>query len=299
MKKQISHIAALCALLTIFCGCNSESIYYEGDNYVLFSDSLLDMPVTESEDRLFDVYIGTTRVANVDRTYIVDVDMSQTNALEGYHFDILSHNVTIKAGERTGCVQLKGYYKNINVNDSLAITLKLVGAEEQISPLYKDRANVRLHKCMPFHIDDYVGDVRVTATFPFSTSQMTKFLRKTEKVDENTLVIKALFDDTHDLTIRFHSNDEDPFANDIDMVEQTAFTDAAFGEVAMRTLPGAPSYYLPSERAFVLYLEAFVPLIGSFGGYYYIFEWITPEQAEAEENGLSTPYSIRHLPTLK
>lgn len=299
MKKYISHIALLCILLTGFCGCDSENIYYEGNNYVLFSDSLLDMPVTEDEERLFDVYIGTTRAVDVDRNYIVDVDMSQTNAVEGFHFDIVSNNVTIKAGERSGRVQLKGYYKNMNANDSLAVTLKLVGAEEEISPLYKDRANVRLYKCMPFHIDDYVGDVRVSATFPFSTSQMTQFLVKTEKKDENTLVVKSPFDDTHDLTLKFHSNDTDPFDNDIDMVEQIAFTDANYGEVAMQTLPGMPSYYLPSERAFVLYLEAFIPLIGSFGAYYYIFEWITPEQAEAEKNGQTTPYNLRHLPIQK
>lgn len=299
MKKYLSHIAVLCCLLTAFCGCDSEQIYYEGPNVVLFSDSLMDMPVTEDENRLFDVYIGTTQAADVDRNYIVDVDMSRTNAIEGFHFDLLSRNVTIKAGERKGRVQLKGYYNHMNVNDSLAVTLQLVGAERETSSLYGDKANVRLYKCMPFNIDDYVGDVRVSATFPFSTVQITQYLVKTEKKDANTLVIKEPFDDTHNLTLKFHSNDKDPFDNNIDMVEQIAFTDATYGEVAMQTLESIPSYYLPADRAFILYLESFIPLIGSFGAYYYIFEWITPEQAEAEKNGVSSPYSLNRIPLRK
>lgn len=294
MKKQISYIAsaALCCLIAAFSSCDSDDnkVYYGGPNYVLFSDSLMDMPVTEDGSRVFDVYIGTTLAAKVDRHYIVDVETSKTNAIEGYHFDLLSRNVTIKAGERAGHVTMKGYYDHMDVNDSLAVTLKLVGAEGEISGIYKNEANVRMYKCMPFCIDDYVGDIRVSATFPFSTQQITQYLIKTEKKDDRTLILKAPFDSTHDLTLKFHDNSEDPFDNDIDMVEQIAFTDAAFGEVAMRTLASVPSYYIQSERAFILYLESFIPLIGSFGSYYYIFEWITPEQAEAEKNGLTSPY---------
>lgn len=294
MKKRISHIAAvsLCCLSAVFSGCdsNDNKVYYDGPNYVLFPDTLMDMPVTEDANRRFEVSVATTQTADVDRNYIVDVDPACTNAIEGYHFDLLSRNVTIKAGERTGKVLLKGYYGHMGVNDSLAVTLKLVGAENEVSPIYKDRTNIRIYKCMPFRIDDYVGDVRVSATFPFSTQQITQYLVKTEKKDERTLLVKAPFDESHDLTLKFHPNDEDPFDNDIDMVEQTAFIDANYGEVAMRTIAGIPSYYIPSERAFVLYLESFIPLIGSFGAYYYIFEWVTPEQAEAEKNGLASPY---------
>ena len=107
--------------------------------------------------------------------------MKRTNAIEGYHFDILSRNVTIKAGERTGKVKLKGYYNHLSVNDSLAVTLYFVNNEEKFSELYNDWTNVRLHKCMPFNIDDYTGNMRMTCTFPFSTSSVTTFLVTTEK----------------------------------------------------------------------------------------------------------------------
>ena len=288
--KYISKFFIFALWLMTVVACDNDKIYFTGPNYVMFADSLLDMPVTENEELLFEVVIGATHTSNVDRNYIVDVDLKRTNAIEGYHFDIISRNVTIKAGERTTKVLLKGYYHHMNVEDSLAVTLCFLGNEDEFTELYNDWTNVRLHKCMPFNIDDYTGNMRMTCTFPFSTSSVTTFLVTTEKKNDSTLIVKSPFDDSHNLTLKFHTAKDDPFDTTIDMTEQIAFTDSYYGEVAMSTIEGVDSYYLPSERAFVLILNVFIPKIGSFGNYYYIFEWVTPEQAEAEKNGISNPY---------
>ncbi|MBR5803274.1 MAG: DUF4984 domain-containing protein [Bacteroidaceae bacterium] len=288
--KYISKFFIFALWLMTVVACDNDKIYFTGPNYVMFADSLLDMPVTENEELLFEVVIGATHTSNVDRSYIVDVDLKRTNAIEGYHFDIISRNVTIKAGERTTKVLLKGYYHHMNVEDSLAVTLCFLGNEDEFTELYNDWTNVRLHKCMPFNIDDYTGNMRMTCTFPFSTSSVTTFLVTTEKKNDSTLIVKSPFDDSHNLTLKFHTAKDDPFDTTIDMTEQIAFTDSYYGEVAMSTIEGVDSYYLPSERAFVLILNVFIPKIGSFGNYYYIFEWVTPEQAEAEKNGISNPY---------
>ena len=288
MKHLRKIFVALCLLTLV--ACDNDKLYYSGPNYVMFADSLYDMPVTEDEDLLFEIPIASTQTSDYDRNYIIDIDMKRTNAIEGYHFDILSRNVTIKAGERSAKVLLKGYYNHVNVSDSLAITLQFLGNEDHFSALYNDWTNIRLHKCMPFDIDDYTGNMRVTCTFPFSTSSVTKFLVTTEKKNDSTLVVKSPFDDAHDLTLKFLTAKDNPFDTTIDMVEQIAFTDSYYGEVAMSTIEGVDSYYLPSDRAFVLILNVFIPKVGSFGNYYYIFEWVTPEQAEAEKNGITNPY---------
>lgn len=288
--KNIKPIILLLATTIGWTACDSEQIHYEGPNYVMFTDSLFDMPITEDAERTFDVQVGTTQATDYDRYYAVDVDLTRTNAIEGYHFDILSRNVLIKAGERTGKVTLKGHYDHLNANDSLAVTFTLLNLKEEQASMYNNWANVRLHKCMPFNIEDYVGDVRMTCTFPFSTSQVTSYLLKTEKKNDSTLIVKAPFDEAHDLTLKFHTAKNNPFDTTIDMVEQTAFTDSYYGEVAMATIDGIDSYYLPADRAFVLILNVFIPKVGAFGNYYYIFEWVKSEQAEAEKNGLTTPY---------
>ncbi len=288
--KQIYKLLLLAFWLISLTACEKDEIHYTGPNYVMFADSLFDMPVTENEEKTFEVIIGATHTSDIDRTYIVDVDMKRTNAIEGYHFDILSRNVTIKAGERTGKVVLKGYYNHMDVKDSLAVTLRFLDNENGFTELYNDWANIRLHKCMPFHINDYTGNMRLTCTFPFSTTQVTKFLVTTEQKNDSTLIVKSPFDDSHDLTLKFHTAKDNPFDTTIEMTEQIAFTDSYYGEVAMSTIDGVDSYYLPSDRAFVLILNVFIPKVGSFGDYYYIFEWVTPEQAEAEKNGITNPY---------
>lgn len=288
--RHIKYIFFMAACLVIMASCENNTIHYDGPDYIVFTDSLLDMPVTEDEEELFEVTFGTAHAADKDLNYMVDIDLRRTNAIEGYHFDIVSRNVTIKAGERMGTVKLKGYYNHMNINDSLAVTLKLLDMEGKTPEMYNDWTRVRLHKCMPFNLDDYTGNMRLSCTFPFSTSTVTKFLVTTEKKNDSTLIVKSPFDDAHDLTLKFHTARQNPFDTTIDMVEQIAFTDSYYGEVAMSTIDGVASYYLPADRAFVLILNVFIPKIGSFGNYYYIFEWVSPEQAEAEKNGISTPY---------
>lgn len=292
MKKNNIIGMALCCLIA-FTACDSERPVYEGEQYVLFTDTLHYAPVTEGDGFVYEVEIGTTTASNVDRHYIVDVNQKKSEAQEGYHYEIISRNVTIKAGEYVGTFKIKGIYENLQSNEVLAISLNIIGAEEEMNPLYRNECTVCLVKCLPFNIRDYVGDVRMAATFPFSTSNLTYTMLKTEYINDSTLRIKEPFDQNHDLVIRFHTGKDNPFDQDIEMTEQIAFTDASFGDVAMKTTTSAPSFYLPEERAFVICADVFIPAIGSFGTYTYIFEWRSPEQAEADKNGLTTPYSLK------
>ena len=49
---------------------------------------------------------------------------------KGRHFSLESNTVTIKAGERTANVRIRGIYDNIEVTDSLGMVLQLVSKEE-------------------------------------------------------------------------------------------------------------------------------------------------------------------------
>lgn len=292
-KYQTVHASLLTLMATMFimASCTSEmnETHYSGKEFVQFSDSLYSMPVTESED-VFEVPVVMSKASDVDRHVIVDVDLKKTNATEGYHFTIENRNLTIPAGEMRANLHIKGNYANLNAKDSLAITLRILNYEYSQLDLYARSANVRLYKIKPFCIDDYVGDMLLTCTFPFSTSQSTTLLTKSEKVNDSTLNVIAPFDDSRNLTLRFHTGKDNPFDRNIDMRTQVAFTDVNYGNVSMSSVEGAPSYYLPEERAFVLYLLAELEHYGAFGAYYYVFEWITPDEALARRNGLPTLY---------
>lgn len=290
MKKIPVLLLMLVTALAVSCTSQVEDIRYEGDGFVLFADSEYVMPVTEAE-KIYEIPVGFSIPSDHERTIAVAVDVRQSNAIEGYHFEILNPNVVVPAGKLTGMLQIKGDYAHIeSVSDSLCVTLRLLADPSAFSSLYGSTARVHLQKVRPFCIDDYVGNLSMTCTFPFSTSAVTRFNVKSEKVNDSTLVVRQPFDQSRDLVLRFHTGKDDPFDQNIDMREQVAFTDNTFGQVSMSTVEGIPSYYLPENRAFVLYLNAYLAHLGSFGSFYYIFEWISPDQALAEDNGLNTIY---------
>lgn len=282
-------LSLLAAFITTSCSSEVPETHYDGKNFVQFSDSLFSMPVTHDEP-VFEVPVIMSTPSNVDRHIIVDVDLTKTNATEGYHFTIENRNLTIPAGELRANVRIRGNYDHLNVKDSLALTLYIMNHENEQTSLYSKTANVRLYKIKPFCIDDYIGDMLLTCTFPFSTSQTTTFLTRSEKIDDHSLRVVGPFSDSRDLVIKFHDNPSEPFDRNIDMKTQIAFTDIQYGPISMSTVDGAPSYYIPEERAFVLYLLAEIEHMGAFGSFYYIFQWITPDEALARQNGLITLY---------
>lgn len=294
MKKGIY---SLCMLFTIlFVGCDSKEMLYSADSYVMFADSALVMPVTVDAERTFDVVVGTTQAMDYDRNYVVSVDVDHSNAIEGYHFDLLNKNVRIKAGERSGIVTMKGYFDHINRTDSLAVTLKLICDKDVKLNIYGDKTNVFLYKCYPFDIDDYIGDMRMTCTFPFSSDETKNFLVKSEKIDDHTMLIKAPFDDSYDLKVKFLTTENDPMNDEITVAEQEVFTDSGYGLIYAQSVVSNPSFYIAADRGVVLYLNMFLPKVGSFGTFLYIFKWLTPYEAEAEKNGFTPPYDIRTQP---
>lgn len=274
-----------------FASCSSEipDIRYEGNEFVQFADSEYNVPVTQ-EEKVFDIPVVFSTKEDVDRHVIVDIDRKHSNATEGFHFTIESRNLTIPAGQNMANVRIRGHYNHMEANDSLAITLNIINHEGQLSEMYGKKTVVHLTKILPFCIDDYVGDMLMTCTFPYSTSQTTTFLLETKKVDDHTLRIVGPFEDGRNLIVKFHEDAENPFDRNIDVRTQVAFTDVNYGPVSMSSIEGYPSYYIPQDRAFILYMLAELEHVGSFGAFYYIFRWITPDEAKARKNGLNTLY---------
>lgn len=288
MKRYNYFLLLLLGICYASCTSQVEEFHYDGGSFVLFADSQYVMPLTEA-DAVFEIPVGFTSTADHERTVAVQVDVKQSNAIEGYHFVLENPNVTIPAGRSTAMLRMKGRYAHVpSVDDSLSVTLRILADPALTSDLYGHTTHVRLQKVRPFHIEDYVGDLQLTCTFPYSTSSVTSFNVKSEKVNDSTLVIRSLFDKTRDMVLRFHTGKDNPFDQNIDVREQVAFTDATFGQVSMASVPGAPSYYLPEDRAFILYLNAYLAQMGTFGSYYYIFQWISPDQVLADDNGLRT-----------
>lgn len=272
-------------------GCEEESIKFAGNDYVMFSDTLHYMPVTIEAEKTFNVPVSMTKASNEDRIIAVELVTNKSNAIEGHHFELVSNNVLIKAGELAGNVQIKGFYDNITYGDSLAFTLRLLTGKNQVWDMYGKETNISLIKCIPFSIDNFVGNLKMYASFPFS-NEVVNFYVKGVKQDDSTLLIKEAFSSRVDLKLRFKKNDVNPFEDGLLVPEQMAFVDAGYGQVFTRTVDVAPSFYVSQLRTLCLYMDMFVPQIGSFGVYQYMFKWVPQTEVDAAQNSTGTPFLL-------
>lgn len=281
MKLYVAMAAAL-----LMVACESEDKMYEGKNYVMFSDSIYTMPVMV-DDQEFEVPVAATTTASYDRNYAVEILHEKSTAVRGVHFDFVegSNNITIKAGERVGMVRIKPIYSHMERNDSLVISLRLLEPAEEQLAIYGNTTRIDMVKCYPFDMNDFIfpgGNMYMLASFPFSND--TQQIRVNGEVkDDHTFILKDAFSDIYPLRLEF--DDSDPLDYTIRVPEQPAFKDSGYGTVYVRSVDMYPSYFVVPDHFFVLYLEVYIPQLGSFGVYQYIFKCITQNEADDMDNG--------------
>lgn len=289
MKKLFKLLCAILlpALLTV--GCQSEDPVYSGQRYVMFSDSVYTMPVLEDNEE-FCVPVAATVTADYDRNYSVEIITNRSTALRGYHFDFAdgSNNITIKAGEMVANVRLKPIYEHVGREDSLVVSLRLLEADHEELSIYGSTTRVDFLKCYPFRMDDFLypgGHMFMLASFPFGDN-VQQIRVDAEKIDDHNIRLLNAF--SAQMPLRLELDDSDPTDYRVYMIGQKAFKDANYGDVYMRTVDMYPSYFNVSDRFFVLYLEAYLPQMGSFGVYQYIFKCISDDEAADMDNGVTT-----------
>lgn len=284
IKTMKLYVAMAAALLMV--ACESEDKMYEGKNYVMFSDSIYTMPVMV-DDQEFEVPVAATTTASYDRNYAVEILHEKSTAVRGVHFDFVegSNNITIKAGERVGMVRIKPIYSHMERNDSLVISLRLLEPAEEQLAIYGNTTRIDMVKCYPFDMNDFIfpgGNMYMLASFPFSSD--TQQIRVNGEVkDDHTFILKDAFSDIYPLRLEF--DDSDPLDYTIRVPEQPAFKDSSYGTVYVRSVDMYPSYFVVPDHFFVLYLEVYIPQLGSFGVYQYIFKCITQNEADDMDNG--------------
>lgn len=290
MKKLLKVLWVLPLTVLLAVGCQSEDVTYNGGDYVMFSDSVYSMPVL-ADDKVFEVPVTATTTTDHDRNYAVEIINERSTAIRGYHFDFEngSNNVTIKAGERTAMVKIKPAYNNIAREDSLVISLRLLEPKEEELSLYGNMTRVDMIKCYPFKMDEFMypgGHTYMLASFPFGeTTQQIRV--DAEVIDGHTIMLKDAFSDLYPLRLIF--DDSDPMDYTITVPEQPAFKDSNYSTIYVRSVDMYPSYFNVPDRFFILYLEMYIPQLGSLGVYQYIFKCITEDEAWDMDNGEVSP----------
>lgn len=284
-----SLIATLAMMGMLAIGCDTEYTTYDGENYIMFSDTLYVFPVQEAKDS-FEVPISATRTCDYDRTFAVEVREKETSAIEKKHYAVADHTVTIKAGELTTSVKLYGYQENITLDesDNLEIALRLVTKEETQWDLYGTDTRVVLHKTCPFDINRFTGYCLVSSSYIYDYMYSTAPRLTQSELDpeeENTIIMKDYFYDGYDVKIKFTTDD---VLNPLLKMEEQVFASTvdAFGTIygdgdIMMVQPAAyTSYYSSCEHFILQYMTLYVPNVGTVGTYVNAVEWISDDEAE-------------------
>ena len=109
MRKIFIGFLAVSAIIIGLTGCEQKRVSYNGPSYLMFSDTLYDYPVQETNE-VFKVPVSTTKAVDYDRTFAVEIIDKESNAIEGKHYKLLNNTVVIKAGKMTADVEVQGIY---------------------------------------------------------------------------------------------------------------------------------------------------------------------------------------------
>lgn len=292
MKRILYMMSALLVLGTAL-SCTQKSDIYDGEEYVMFADSVKVYPV-QKDVEYFSVPVVSTVTRDYDRTFGVEVIDSESNAIENLHYRLKSNTITIKAGQTRADVEVQGLYNNIGAADSLGFCLSLIMPDNLEMPGMGRTGKVVLMKSGPLVIEDFTGYAVLSSTWLQSYNPYGSYNRlvytSLHPEKKNTIICHDWMLGGYDIEMQF--DDSDPLLPLVSipegqvMSDECSFFGMAHGDdrIQVRTSSRADSYYYPLGKYLFVWTEMYVKdlysSIGTVGHFYNVMEWVSDEEAE-------------------
>ena len=290
MKQIFKFIAISFAAVMAFSACQERYVTYDGDEYVMFADTLAVYPVMEGAEE-FSIPVVSTVVRDYDRTFGVEVIDRLSNAIERKHYSLESNTITIKAGDTRADVKVRGHYENIGEADSLGFALQLVMKDELVMPLYVKQTKAVIMKTGKFDRSKFTGYCVLSSMFLQNYSQNGGYNRlvytEPHPTLNNTIICRNWLKDGYDVELTF--NDEDPLMPVVTMArtvagDQGSFFGTSYGQwgdkLYVRSSNLAQSIFYPLGGYLYIWTEFSVDEYGIVGDFYNVMQWVTDEEAE-------------------
>ena len=290
MKQIFKFIAISFAAVMAFSACQERYVTYDGDEYVMFADTLAVYPVMEGAEE-FSIPVVSTVVRDYDRTFGMEVIDRLSNAIERKHYSLESNTITIKAGETRADVKVRGHYENIGEADSLGFALQLVMKDELVMPLYGKQTKAVIMKTGKFDRSKFTGYCVLSSMFLQNYSQNGGYNRlvytEPHPTLNNTIICRNWLKDGYDVELTF--NDEDPLMPVVTMArtvagDQGSFFGTSYGQwgdkLYVRSSNLAQSIFYPLGGYLYIWTEFSVDEYGIVGDFYNVMQWVTDEEAE-------------------
>ena len=288
--RRITAILCATALAGLLAaGCNSDKKTYSDAEYIMFADTLSTNMVFP-DGAYFSIPVASTVACDYDRTFAVEAIDQGSNAIEGLHYDLESNNVTIKAGELTSSVKIRGHFDSFEDTDSIGVMLRLTASDDKIWDLYGRDTKVVLVKVCPFDINKFVGHAVLTSTFfaeYMPTTQLRLLKTELDPEVENGIILKDFLYDGYDIKVKF--NTEKPLEPKLEMESDQvvcttadAFQGNAFenSDNLVRAMhpQSVVSFYNVCQNFFLQYMTFYVNNVGVVGTYANVVELISEEE---------------------
>lgn len=287
MKRIIIGLAAAVASAGVLPSCEQNHINYEGPAYVMFADTLSVCPAVETGD-VFPVMIASLQKCDYDRTYAIEVDAQNSDAVYNWHYTLDEQTATIPAGQTAVAIHIRPLYDNLSEDQNPVLTLRLVSQFNDAWSTEGSTTKVELRKIKPFDIHEFEGYCRLTSTFfiDFGHPFQRVFTCEVVEDEENTLIMRDLYFDNYDIKVRFDVSD--PLTPKMELVEEQVIADT---RDAFQALHGdnlilasdAPGYIqrvnLWKRTAEMRYLLR-VDKVGAVGVFRNLFTWLEDHEVE-------------------
>lgn len=282
---NIKHLAIIGMAMMLFA-CKAERPTYDGRNFIMFSEESTTLGILDDEE-WFEIPVTASRTSTEDRNIGVEVVIAESSAIEDMHFVLESHTVTIKAGELTTAVRIKGIPEALTPNVNVDVKLNLVLNEEDIWDEYGTETTVTLQRCCPFDINNFTGYAVLTSSWSMQYMNVeSRLVRTSLDKESGVIVVEDMFYEDYDIRIKLHSEDRlNPIAS-LCGPQVVGSTGEAFGTIygngklMMDEPMGYVSYYGTCENFLVLYSLMYVEEVGTVGSYINILEWVSDDEAE-------------------
>jgi len=260
MKKDMKKIFSIFMMFSLLfsTSCTKDSKIYDGPGIKHFPETSGIYFVEQGSDEVYKLPVGYTIVSSSDVTMgiSVDTDTARTTAIEGKHFDFITQNPVLKAGEVITNVEIKGNYDNLDTPKILNLTVDGDGI------MQKD-FELTIQRFCPYVQDDFVGtavfkDSFIEASWPISIAKGDNELELVSNI-HSPIGIAG-----NDIIIKLDPSDKSNFTVTID--KQEAFDSSAFGlPYGMISMAGSGTFSA-CDRTMVINIE-YTVAAGSFGTY--------------------------------
>lgn len=260
MKRILNITLLILMVSSVLVGCKKESLEYKGPVLVHFTKSSGTFFVESDSEDGYKIQLGLTKPADQDLTFTIEIEVSDSNAVEGEQFTIESKEVTIKAGEPVADIIVHSDYESLEEAFVVKFTL---GTNSDYNAQFTQEFNLTIRQFCPFNVEDFVG------TYLFYDEWFNGAILEGEPpyevdaiIDEevpNSIILLDPYDEGYSIRITFNDSDKSNFK--VSIKDQPAWFNPNYGDIYLADNEGT---FDACEKTISFTTTHLVPGLGYF-----------------------------------